>query len=84
METVVVAAEDARSLEAAANALRADAVELPGALRWVRRRVRLVYNVLVRVIGLIPGRLAGCAAKMGASRKPSRSSSIPARMNRWT
>ena len=57
-----------RSLESAANALRADAVELPGALRWVRRRVRLVHNVLVRVIGLIPDRLAGCAARMGAVR----------------
>lgn len=68
LEAVVVAAEDARSLESAANALRADAVELPGALRWVRRRVRLVHNVLVRVIGLIPDRLAGCAAMMGAVR----------------
>ena len=69
LEAVVVAAEEARSLEAAANALRPDAVALPGALRWVRRRVRLVHNVLVRVVGLIPDRLAGCAALMGAVRE---------------
>ncbi len=69
LEAVVVAAEGARSVEAAANALRRDAVELPGALRWVRRRVRLVHNVLVRVIGLIPDRLSGCAATMVAVRE---------------
>ena len=70
VEAVVVAAEGARSLEAAANELRrpadADAVALPGAMRWVRRRVRLVHDVLVRVIGLLPERLAGCAATMVA------------------
>ena len=73
LEAVVVAAEGARSLAAAANELRRpeddDAVELPGALRWVRRRVRLVHDVLVRVIGLIPDRLAGCAATMVAVRE---------------
>ena len=68
LEAVAVAAEGARSVEAAANALRPDAVELPGALRRVRRRVRLVRNVLVRVIGLIPDRLSGCAVLMGAVR----------------
>ena len=69
LEAVAVAAEGARSVEAAANALRPDAVELPGALRWVRRRVRLVHNVLVRVIGLIPDCLSGCAVLMGAVRE---------------
>ena len=68
LEAVVVTVEEARSVEAAANALRRDAVELPGALRWVRRRVLLVRNVLARVIGLIPDRLAGCAATMVAVR----------------
>ena len=38
-------------------------------MRWVRRRVRLVHNVLVRVIGLIPDRLGGCAATMVAVRE---------------
>ena len=68
LESVVVAAEESSSLEAAADAVRRDAVELPGALRWVRRRVRLVHDVLARVIGLIPDRLAGCAATMVAVR----------------
>ena len=79
LEAVVVAAEEARSLEAAANELRRpeddDAVELPGALRWVRRRVRLVHAVLARVIGLIPDRLAGCAATMAAVRERLKSDS---------
>ena len=48
LEAVVVAAEGARSLEAAANEVRRDAIELPGAMRWVRRRVRLVHNAVVR------------------------------------
>ena len=69
----MVAAEEAQSLEAAANELRRpeddSAVELPGAMRWVRHRVRLVHNALVRVIGLIPDRLAGCAATMVAVRE---------------
>ena len=73
LEAVVVAAEGARSLEAAANELRRpaddDAVELPGAMRWVRRRVRLVHDALVRVIGLIPDKLALCAATMSAVRE---------------
>ena len=43
-------------------------VELPGAVRWVRRRVRLIHDVLSRIIGLIPDRLAGCAATMVAVR----------------
>ena len=68
LEAVVVAAEGARSV-ASANELHRpeddDAVELAGAMRWVRRRVRLVHDVLVRVIGLIPDRLAGCAATHG-------------------
>ena len=45
-----------------------DAIELPGALRWLRRRLDLVYDTLARVIGLIPDRLAGCAATMSAVR----------------
>ena len=73
LEAVVVAAEEAASLEEAANAVRRpeddDAVELPGAMRWVGRRVRLVHDILVRVIGLIPDRLAGCAATMVAVRE---------------
>ena len=68
LEAVVAHAEQAQSLAAAANALRRDAVELPGAMRWVERRVRLVHHVLSLVIGLLPEPLARCIAEMGAVR----------------
>ena len=69
LEAVAVAAGRAASLAAAANQLRRDAIELPGAMRWVRRRVRLVHNALARVIGLIPDRLAPCVPEIGVVRK---------------
>ena len=65
---MVAHAEQARSVSAAAEALRTDEVELPGAMRWVARRVRLVHQVLSLVIGLLPERLARCAAEVGAVR----------------
>ena len=68
LEAVVSHAEQAPSLAAAANALRRDAVELPGAMRWVERRVRLVHHVVSIVIGLLPEPLARCIAEMGAVR----------------
>ena len=68
LEAVVVHAEQASSLAAAANALRRDAVELPGAMRWVERRVRLVHHVLSIVIGLLPESLARCITEVGAVR----------------
>ena len=68
VEAVVAHAERAPSLAAAADALRRDAVELPGAMRWVGRRVRLVHHVLRVVIGLLPEPLARCVAEMGAVR----------------
>ena len=72
LERVVAHAEQAASLSAAADALRRDAVELPGAMRWVERRVRLVHHVLGIVIGLLPEQLARCIAEMGAVRTVSR------------
>jgi len=68
LEAVVAHAEQAPSLTAAADALRRDAVELPGVMRWVERRVRLVHHVLGIVIGLLPEQLARCIAEMGAVR----------------
>jgi hypothetical protein len=58
VEAVVAVVEGASTQEAASEALRPD-VELPGALRWVRRRTRLVHAGLAAVIGLLPGLLAG-------------------------
>ena len=68
VEAVVAHAEQAQSLAAAANALRRDTVELPGAMRWVARRVRLVHHVLTLLIGLLPEQLARCVAEVGAVR----------------
>lgn len=58
VEAVVAMAEAAPTREAASEALRPD-VQLPGALRWLRRRTRLVHASLAAVIGLLPGLLAG-------------------------
>ena len=68
VEAVVAHAEQAPSRAAAADALRRDTVELPGAMRWVARRVRLVHHVLTLVIGLLPEHLARCVAEVGAVR----------------
>ena len=69
LEEVVAEAEQARSLMAVADQVRSDAVELPGAMRWVRRRVLLVQHVLRLVIGLLPQQLSGCRAEVTACRR---------------
>ena len=56
LEEVVAHAEQTPSVMKAADQIRRDAVQLPGAMRWVRRRVRLVQHVLRLVIGLLPRR----------------------------
>jgi hypothetical protein len=58
VEAAVSTAEEISGQEAASEALRPN-IELPGALRWVRRRRRLVRAGLAAVIGLLPGLLAG-------------------------
>ncbi len=58
IEAVVAAVEVAPTREHASEALRPD-IELPGALRWIRRRVRLVHAGLAAAIGLLPTLLAG-------------------------
>ena len=57
------------ALMAVADQLRSDAVELPGAMRWVRRRVLLVHHALTLVIGLLPQKLSGCRAEITACRQ---------------
>ena len=58
VEAVTLAVEHAPSLEAAADRLRPD-IELPGAIRWTRRRVQRVHAALHRVRGVEPERFAG-------------------------
>ena len=59
VETVVRAAERAAGLEAACQGLRLD-IELPGALRSVRRRMQAVHAALHLLKGLCPDLLATC------------------------
>lgn len=59
VETVVTTVEQASSLEAACDELRID-IELPGALRWVRRRVQAVHAALHTLKGLMPEHFEGC------------------------
>lgn len=56
IERVVVAAESA-GVEAAAHALRVGQVELPGALRWLRRRRRGVRAAVLALMTMLPERL---------------------------
>lgn len=58
VEQVAAAVEDAPSLELAASKLRPD-IELPGAVRWTRRRVQAVRITLVTLVGLLPVLFAG-------------------------
>ena len=68
IEQVVATVEQARSVEAAADALRRDPVTLTSAVRWVRRRVALVRKLLTIVVGLFPQRLLGSAPSIAAFR----------------
>lgn len=67
VERVVAEVEDAATVEAAADELRPD-VEMPGRLRWVRRRLGLVYAGLLALRTLMPDEFADCAATIGAFR----------------
>jgi len=52
LERVVLHVEGARSVEAAADVLRPE-IELPSAIRWVRRRLGLVRAALVLALTLL-------------------------------
>jgi hypothetical protein len=64
IERAVRSAAAAPSLEAAASELRPD-IELPGALRWLRRRLEWVRSALVVARGLAPDALAGSMPVLG-------------------
>jgi hypothetical protein len=65
VEAVVHAVEQAAGLEAACQELRLD-IELPGALRWVRRRVQAVHASLHLLKGLLAELFATCPATLTA------------------
>jgi hypothetical protein len=55
----LIRVENAPSQEAAADHIRID-IELPGALRWIRRRISLVKASLSMLIQLLPELFADC------------------------
>jgi hypothetical protein len=65
VEAVVRAAEQALSLEAFCTHQRLD-IELPGALRWVRRRVQDVHSALHRIKGVLGDAFANVAPTLSA------------------
>lgn len=62
---MVKTVEQAGSLEAACSDLRLD-IELPGALRWVRRRVQAIHLSLNTLMGLMPECFSGCEPRLYA------------------
>jgi hypothetical protein len=70
VEHVVATVEQSRSVEAAADELRADPITLPtSAVRWVRRRLKPVRKLLTILVGMFPERLLGCAPRIEALRE---------------
>jgi hypothetical protein len=65
-EQAVVASESL-GVEAAAQALRVEQSELPGALRWLRRRRRGVHAAVLALVTTMPGQL-GAVAEVRAIR----------------
>jgi hypothetical protein len=69
VEQVATAAEEAPSLWEAADRLRPDTWSKMAAVRWVRRRVRVVRTVLSAVVGLMPALFAGVEPTLAALRQ---------------
>jgi hypothetical protein len=67
VEAAVEAVEQAPSVESAAEALRED-IELPGAVRWTRRRRRGVRGLLTTLIGLLPSLFLSCQPTLASFR----------------
>jgi hypothetical protein len=65
LEDVVLQVEQGCSLETACSHLRLD-IELPGALRWVRRRVQAVQAILTLLRGLLPAHFGICEPTLSA------------------
>lgn len=69
IEQAAFAAESAPSLQACADALRPEPIGLPGALRWLRRRIDYVRAVLPTAVALLPQHLLGCAPTIAGMRR---------------
>jgi|LGVC01.1.fsa_nt_gb hypothetical protein len=67
VEAVIAKVESSPSQEAAAHHLR-PYIELPGILRWIRRRTFLVKAALIMLIELFPSLLAGCTSTISSFR----------------
>lgn len=63
VERVVAAVAAAPSVEAAADKLRPD-IDLPGAIRWVRRRLNPARAVLLALVTLVPALAGSCPATL--------------------
>jgi hypothetical protein len=59
LEALLQQVEQASSLAAACADLRPE-IELPGVVRWVRRRVQAVHAILVTLKGLMPAYFQAC------------------------
>ncbi len=68
IEEVVIKVEQAKTIQAATDRLRLD-IELPGAIRWTRRRTKYVHASLTTIRGLFPERFAGCQGTVTSFRK---------------
>jgi len=69
LEAVVAIAEQASSLEAAANAARRDDIGLVCAMRWVRRRREAVHANLLTIKALLPEHFVDCEPSVNAVRQ---------------
>jgi len=68
-EHVVDEIEQVGAVETAAHMVRGHDVELPGAIRWTRRRLNVVHATLVTLIGLMPERFEGCQPTLASFRQ---------------
>ncbi len=69
VEEVADEVEQVGCVETAAHIVRGPDVDLPGAIRWTRRRVKYVRNTLVVLIGLLPEVFAGCQPTLASFRQ---------------
>ena len=79
VERVVCGAEGMRSVEAAANELRPDDIGLPGAVRWLRRRLSPVRAALLILVSLMPD-LLGREPRLSSLRERLRTEHVLVRL----